>query len=271
MSQFTFFERRSNAVRSSRRSRRASIRCLRAALCCAALVLGPARALAHQVWLETHSSGVKLCFGEFADNQREASPGYLDKLAQPRAHRIGADGAQAELLGAKSADGIVFRGLPEPGQSVIAVDLAYPLIEGKDGDKPRRTAWTPAARYVTKLRAEPAKLTLDVLPTGKAGEFQVLYRGAPLANAELTLVASSGWSRPGRTDAGGKVTFALPWKGAYALLVRHKDATPGQRKSASGADEKYDVASYATTLTFATSSGLPSPPPPPAAPPNVMR
>jgi hypothetical protein len=66
------------------------------------------------------------------------------------------------------------------------------------------------------------------------------------------------------------VKFTLPWKGGYALLVRHKDPTKGSRKAADGKDEAYDVATFATTLTFVTSSGLPSPPPPPAAPANKM-
>jgi hypothetical protein len=72
----------------------------------------------------------------------------------------------------------------------------------------------------------------------------------------------------GTTDDKGKVSFRLPWKGNYALLVRHKDPTPGKRKTAQGTEEAYDAASFATTLTFATSSGLPSPPAPPPAPPN---
>ena len=102
------------------------------------------------------------------------------------------------------------------------------------------------------------------------GEFQVSYRGAPLPKAEVSLVAVSGWSLKGTTDEQGKVSFRLPWKGTYALLVRHKDPTPGSRKTEQGADEAFDAASFATTLTFVTSTGLPSPPAPPAAPANKM-
>jgi hypothetical protein len=91
-----------------------------------------------------------------------------------------------------------------------------------------------------------------------------------LPKAEVSLVAISVWSLSGTTDDQGKVSFRLPWKGTYALLVRHKDATAGKRKNAQGADEAYDASSFATTLTFVTGTGLPSPPPPPAAPPNKL-
>ncbi|HTV25475.1 MAG TPA: DUF4198 domain-containing protein [Polyangiaceae bacterium] len=224
-------------------------------------------AQAHQVWLEQDASGAKLYFGEFGDNLHEASPGYLDKLALISATVLSPKG-EKPVESKKDRDGVTITGRAGKGESVIAVDLAYPLLENKEGAKTVRTAWTPAARFVPELGAQQPKLVLDVVPTNASGEFQVVYRGAPLPKAEVSLVAVSGWSLSGTTDDKGKVSFRLPWKGTYALLVRHKDATPGKRKNAQGADEAYDAASFATTLTFATSSGLPSPPAPPAAPPN---
>lgn len=225
-------------------------------------------ASAHQVWLEQDAAQAKLYFGEFGDNLHEVSPGYLDKLASLSATVLSPKGERA-LESKKDRDGITIAGRASKGESVIAVDLAYPLLESKDGQKTVKTAWTPAARYVPELGPQAPKLVLDVVPTNASGEFQVVYRGAPLPKADVSLVAVSGWSLSGRTDEQGKVSFRLPWKGTYALLVRHKDSTPGKRKNAQGADEVYDAASFATTLTFATTSGLPSPPPPPAAPPNT--
>lgn len=227
------------------------------------------RALAHQVWLEVEKGEAKLYFGEFGDNQREVSPGYLDKVTRPTATLVSGKGEKV-LEPVRARDGVVFKTAVTLGDSIVAHDAAYPVMEGKDGDKPRRTVWTPAARYVTDLSARAAKLTLDIVPTGAPGEFQVVYRGKPLPKAELKLTAMSGWSLDARSDDQGKVKFDLPWRGTYALLVRHKDASAGSRKSAQGADEAYDASSYATTLTFALGSGLPSPPRPPVAPPNPM-
>jgi uncharacterized GH25 family protein len=235
--------------------------------CAVALVLGTGSASAHQTWLENEAAGPRFYFGEFGVNQREASPGYLDKLRRISATVVSAAG-ERELAATKGKDGYNFAGKVAAGESVIAADLAYPLIEGKSGTGPQRTAWTPAARYVTDFRAQTPKLTLDVVPTGETGEFQVVFRGAPLPNADVSLVAQSGWSLSGSTDAQGKVKFALPWKGLYALLVRHKEATAGTRKDAQGADEAYDAASFATTLTFVRNAGLQSPARPALAKPS---
>jgi uncharacterized GH25 family protein len=234
----------------------------------APLLALPGAAHAHQVWLEQDSAGARLYFGEFGENLREVSPGFLDKLTLLRATLLSPKGERA-VEGKKARDGVTLAGRAAAGESVIVADLAYPLLENKDGTKTLETAWTPAARYVPELGPQAPKLTLDVVPTNATGEFLVVYRGAPLPKAEVSLVAVSGWSLAGTTDDQGKVSFRLPWKGTYALLVRHKDPTPGKRQNAQGADEAYDAASFATTLTFRTSSGLASPPPPPAAAPNT--
>jgi uncharacterized GH25 family protein len=238
-------------------------------LACAPLLALSTVAHAHQVWLEQDAAGAKLYFGEFGDNLHEVSPGYLDKLTLVSATVLSPKGEKA-VESKKDRDGITVAGRAAKGDSVVAVDLAYPLMENKDGTKTVKTAWTPAARYVPELGPQAPKLVLDVVPTNATGEFLVVYRGAPLPKAQVNLVAVSGWSLSGATDDKGKVSFRLPWKGTYALLVRHKDPTPGKRKNAQGGDEAYDAASFATTLTFVTSTGLPSPPAPPAAPPNTL-
>jgi len=242
---------------------------VRALLACAPLLSLPSLAWAHQVWLEPEGSAAKLYFGEFGDNLHEASPGYLDKLTRISATLHSAKGEKV-VESKKDRDGIALAGRAAKGESLVALDAAYPLLENQEGGKTVKTAWTPAARYVPELAPREPKLVLDVVPSNDSGEFLVVYRGAPLAKAEVSLVAVSGWSLTGRTDDKGKVSFKLPWKGTYALLVRHKDATPGKRKTPQGTDEAFDAQSFATTLTFGTSSGLPSPPAPPPAPPNKM-
>lgn len=250
------------------RSHRLVVRALGSLSLYAALLGAPALAGAHQVWLEQDARSAKLYFGEFGDNLREASPGYLDKVTHVSASLVSRSGERA-LAAEKERDGVRLAGRAAPGESVVAEDQAYPLMENKEGSKTTRTAWTPAARYVADLSPRTPKLALDVVPTSSSGDFRVYYRGSPLAKAEVTLVAISGWSLAGTTDAEGKVRFRLPWKGSYALLVRHKDPTAGTRKGAKGEAEAFDGASFATTLTFATSEGLPSPPAPPSAPPNT--
>lgn len=225
-------------------------------------------AAAHQLWLEAEAPGAKLYFGEFTDQLREISPGYLDKLARPTATLLSPKG-EKKLPVAKQKNGFAISGQFADGDTLIVVDEAYPLLEAKEGDKVVHTAWMPAARYVTRLSAQAPKLALDVVPTGVSGEFQVLYKGKPLADAALTLSAVFGWSREETSDAAGKVHFSLPWKTSYGLLVRHKDGHAGSRSGAHGS-ENYDRASFGTTLTFLTNSGLAAPPLPPPAPPNSL-
>lgn len=226
-------------------------------------------AAAHQVWLEPTKDGARFYFGEFGDNLHEVSPGYLDKLSRPTATLLAASGEKA-LNVSKQRDAFAIAGRPGKGEAVIVVDAEYPVSESKEGEKAVRSVWTPAARLVGSLGAQAPRLTLDVVPTGSAGEFQVFFRGKPLPSAELTLTAVSGWSRKETSDSAGRVRFSLPWKGTYALLVRHREDAAGSRPGTRGA-ETFDRASFGTTLTFVTTEGLPSPPAPPAAPPNTPK
>lgn len=227
------------------------------------------RAVAHQIWLEPSKEGARLYFGEFGDNLHEVSPGYLDKLSRPTATLLGADG-EKQVTVTRQRDAFAIAGRPRKGEALVVVDAEYPASESKEGEKAIRSVWTPAARFAGSLAAQAPKLTLDVVPTGTAGEFQVFFRGKPLPSAELALTAVSGWSRKETSDGAGKVRFTLPWKGTYALLVRHREDAAGSRPGAKGA-ESFDRASFGTTLTFVTTEGLPSPPAPPAAAPNTPK
>ena len=59
--------------------------------------------------------------------------------------------------------------------------------------------------------------------------------------------------------------MSLPWRGTYVLEVRHNDNTAGTR-----GDDKYDVASFVTSLTLVQGEGLSALPAPPAPTPNKM-
>lgn len=232
-----------------------------------ALVGAAASAHAHHVWLEQDAFGSRLCFGEFGENVRESSPGLLDKFVQPAAKRLTAKGEQPVTL-AKGAEGFVLSARAEAGESLVAEETRYPVFQRKDGEKPVRTAWTPAARWIADFGARPPVLGLDVVPTGRNEngtiELLVTFKAQPLAKATVSILAASGWGQEHRTDEHGKLVVTAPWKGPYAVLVRHSDPTPGQRPTADGS-ESYDVASYATTLSFVQTDGLVGPPPPMAA------
>lgn len=221
------------------------------------LALTSASAQAHQVWIEQDAKSAKLYFGEFNMNLREESPGLLDKFSQPTATHFSAKDERA-LKVEKTAHAFVVDGRAGSGESIIVQETGYPIFERKSGEhRGARAFWTPAARYVTSLAAQSPNLTLDIVPTGKAGEFQLSFKGQPLPKAKISITALSGWGKETRTDERGIVSFTTPWKGLYMVHASHTDATPGERNG-----EKYDVASYGTTLTFVQPSGLPAVPAP---------
>jgi uncharacterized GH25 family protein len=217
---------------------------------------------AHQVWIEQDATSAKLYFGEFYENLHEVSPGYLDKITQPAATHLSASGAhEAKIMKKEGAFEIAARA--NPGESLIVQDAHYPVAERKEGEQVVRSAWTPAARWLGGFAAQAPRLALDIVPTGATGEFRVYFHDQPLPEAKVEVTAASGWGRELKAGKDGVFKLTLPWKGVYALLVRHTEAAAGERDG-----EKYTAASYATTTTFLLREGLTPPSPPPPAAPN---
>lgn len=235
---------------------------LRKALLGSLLLAAAAGAQAHQIWIEQDATGARLYLGEFADNLRERSPGMLDKFVQPTASLITAKGERPAALG-KQTNSFVIAARAIPGESLIAQELGYPAWERKQGDRIERHVWVPAARWVGDFAARTPQLSLDLVPTGQPGQFQVFYKGQPLPEAKVDVVAASGWSREVQADKNGLISVALPWKSAYVLEAKHTDKGGVER-----AGQKFDVGIYVTTLSFSLPQGLESPPPPPAATPT---
>ncbi|MFJ3058108.1 cobalt ABC transporter substrate-binding protein [Herbaspirillum sp. NPDC087042] len=219
-------------------------------------------ASAHQVWLQQDGKEAKLYFGEFGENLREASPGLLDKFVSPSAVLISAQGDRTLEL-SKGADAFRLAVKAGKGESIVAEDAHYPVFENKHANPVVRTAWTPAARLVTSDAAQEPRLTLDLLPTGKPGQFKVSYKNAPLPKAKVGLVTPSGWMKEAYSDAQGLVQFELPWQGTYVAEVHHTDKSAGERDG-----HAYDTASFVTTLSLVQSKGLKALPAAPAAKPN---
>lgn len=223
-------------------------------------------AQAHQIWIEeTEGQNAVVRFGEFGENLRETSPGLLDKFVKPTGTLITAKGEQKSAA-TRIANGFTLPFKAASGESIVAEDASYPLYTWKQKDKDVVNWFYPAARLITGFAAQQPKLVLDLVPTGDAGQFKLVFKGQPRAKAKVTLVTQSGWSREAHTDAQGLVKFDMPWKGVYVAEASVNDNSSGERPGASGA-EKYDAVSYVTTVTYISGSGLdPIPAGPPATP-----
>ncbi|MCE1192255.1 MAG: DUF4198 domain-containing protein [Acidovorax sp.] len=236
-----------------------SFTCVAALLASASLTAVTA-AQAHQVWLENAGGQARLHFGEFNENLRETSPGRLDQFQGVPALEQRTGAAAQRVEGQLSKDGFHYAVAGTPDTLFAAA--TYPLIDRSKRNLPA-LYWQPAARWVAGLaQAVAPTAPLDLVPTGKPGEFKVVYQGAPLPKAKVQLAAPSGWTREADAGDDGTVRFALPWKGQYVAEVKHSDKTPGEARG-----EKYGEASYVTTLSFVLADGMASPdlPAPPKA------
>lgn len=85
----------------------------------AALCLS-ATAQAHQVWIEQPAGKSAIIrFGEFAENLREASPGYLDTFVKLSARLVSPKG-ESPLTVAKVADGFTLSAKAARNESLLA-------------------------------------------------------------------------------------------------------------------------------------------------------
>lgn len=212
-------------------------------------------AQAHQIWIEQPDGQTAVVrFGEFGENLREASPGLLDKFGKPTATLISAKGEQTSDA-AKTATGFALPFKANAGDGIVAQDAVYPLYNWKQQGKDVTNWFYPAARLITDFAEQKPRLVLDLVPTGRDGEFKLFFKDQPKAKTKVTLVTESGWSKDAHTDDHGLVKFDMPWKGTYVAEVSLNDRSVGERAGTNGA-EKYDAVSYATTVTYVNANGL---------------
>lgn len=228
---------------------------MKLSLAAIALMGAVTAAQAHQIWIEQpDGQNAVVRFGEFGENLREASPGLLDKFGKPTGTLLSARGEQ-KADATKSADGFALPFKAAAGDGIVAEDASYPLYTWKQSDKEVRNWFFPAARLITGFAALEPKLALDLVPTGKEGEFKLTFKNQPKAKTKVTLVTQSGWAKEGHTDEQGLVRFEMPWKGTYVAEVSFNDRNAGERAGANG-PEKYDAVSYATALTYVKADGI---------------
>jgi len=227
-----------------------------------ALLLALSSAKAHQFWYEKTGDGLTFRYGELDQNLHEVSPGGLDRIARLETTWYRADGTGVlELV--KRADRL---DLPEgvrpgAGDSVVSVDLHYPMFDTARAGKSLRTYWIPATRWVGDFRAREPVLTLDIVPTGEVREggrheFMLTYLGEPLAGELVKISTPSGWSRLEATDIDGKFAALFPWRGDYSLNLYFIDEVEGVRRVEDKADEPYQLEGYNTTLSLHVDDGL---------------
>src|SRR5262245_4562254 len=147
-------------------------------------VLLGAPAGAHHIWILPDADGIPVVhFGEFAENLKEVSPGLLFRIEI--AARLVSSNGETPLETRRGADGISLSGNAGPAECILAEDARAPVRERKSGEQVIGSVYHPAARFVTDLGASQPVFTLDIVPTGSPGRFQLVFRGTPLAKAKV--------------------------------------------------------------------------------------
>jgi hypothetical protein len=200
---------------------------------------------AHYVWLERDGDGpARAYLGEWIDDIREKTGGMLDRIKAPRVFL----GASTEPLAVKRNENNLEFHIKGRGD-VRLVESSMPPREDKEKGGATKTIY-----YARAGRTETAaKLDLELAPTVPNGNTLVLmFLGAPLPKAEVTLVGPSKWQKPLVTDDKGQITLPTPWAGRYVLEVTHFD-----EKAGSSGNEKFNRTRHISSLSFVQQSGIP--------------
>jgi uncharacterized GH25 family protein len=237
---------------------------LKKSLVLAALALSATGAYAHQIWIEPAGKAYAMHFGEYDENLKETTPGLLDKMPAPAVLSLVGNDEKAVAV-RKEGDGFALDAKTLKDGSLVAEVRNYPTFERKTGEQVTRGKWVPAARHAVGHAAQAPKNILDMVPAGSPGKFKLYFRGQPLPKVKLTLVAPNGWQKPLQSDDQGEFEVATLWQGLYVIEVSHKENVAGEIDG-----DKYDSASFTSTLSFFKADG-PKTPRPEAAKPNQMK
>jgi len=226
-----------------------------------ALLFSAGAVQAHQFWYERAGDGLTFRYGELDQNLHEVSPGGIDRMAKLQTTWYTPAGEKKIDL-VKRADRLDLPAGVRPGaaDALVSVDLEYPMHDISRDGRTLHNFWVPATRWVGDFRKREPVLTLDIVPTGErdgdAVEFQVTYLGEPLAGEAVKVSVPSGWARTVISDADGRFSLALPWRGDYSVNLYFIDEVEGVRKLAGQPDEAYQSEGYNTTLSFHVAEGL---------------
>lgn len=183
---------------------------------------------AHSVWIEADARGAVLLYGEPELALKERSPGKLDGIEVTHAEARVAQGSKP--LAARREPAGVRLEAGSGGATLLATAQASPAgMQAMAGHPPTEAA--PAHLYYARHMAWPIRaneaapaLTLDIVPVpGQANTFTVFFKGEPLREGTLKVMAPSLWIQVHDIDAAGRVRIQTPWRGRYVLDVEHAE------------------------------------------------
>ncbi|MES2026449.1 MAG: DUF4198 domain-containing protein [Pseudomonadota bacterium] len=217
------------------------------ALACCASLLASGVAQAHYLWLESGNKGAALYYGEVDVQLREKSPGKLDRIGGVQAFVNTGDQVKPVDVN-RTANHLAIASGKSP--NVLALEESLGVA-----DLTKHNLGMAKSNYYARLGQPLASgatspLALDIKQGNTANTFILLYRGQPLKNAKLEVIAPNTWMQEHHTDAQGAVEINTPWRGQYVVHVLHIDRTAGEF-----AGKQYDNLRNHLTYTFVKAKG----------------
>jgi hypothetical protein len=215
---------------------------------------------AHYLWIEPSDTGANLYYGEAEALLKEKSPGKLDNISAPQGFVPDAANGKLKAVAVSRTAGYFSIASDKRAPVILATEESLAVRDlSQSGLGLAKSNYYARHGQPGASNGDPAPLALDIQGRGP-NALTVLYRGQPLKNARLEVIAPNTWVQEHKTDADGKVEINTPWRGQYVIHVLHVDQTAGEF-----AGKKYASLRNHFTYTFIKADG---PDPGPAMAPH---
>lgn len=236
-------------------------------LALAVWLLTAALAPAHFVWILPGDPDAKKTTVQvvFSDALKPDSPELLQKIVQTELFVRGGDGKTTPFKKYTEGKADAYRAdVPGEGARAVGAVCLYGVIERGQGGPFLLTyhaktyvGYNQAGRPEDTSVFHDAwdRLALDIVPVSKRPEVRVLWKGQPLADAEVVLLVP-GVDKPveRKTDAKGIVTLEQPKAGGlYGIRARHVEKKEGEHDG-----KKYKEARHYATFVVRFGDDKPS-------------
>lgn len=217
-------------------------------------------AYAHYLWIELGDTGAKLYYGEADALLKEKSPGKLDNIKAPQAFVPDATSGKPKAVTVNRVAEHFTIGSNKDVPAILAMEESLEVRDlSKNALGVAKSNYYARHGQLGNNNGNVTPLALDVQGTSP-NALTVLYRGQPLKDAKLEVIAPNTWVQEHKTNAQGMVDINTPWRGQYVVHILHADNTPGEF-----AGKKYDTLRNHFTYTFVKAEGAD---PGPAMPPK---
>ncbi|WP_051321561.1 DUF4198 domain-containing protein [Chrysiogenes arsenatis] len=191
-------------------------------------------AQAHYLWLERENQTLRFYFGEWHKDLFETTGGRLDNfqadVVVPEGVTTGSERkADHVAISLKKAGDVGIVEAMAPRKSRLSDEVTRSILLGRAG------------------RSEAsALLPLDLVPAQPhSSQFTLVFDGAPVPNAKITVYTPAKEEFELATDGAGGITIDTSKAGQYLVLASHFDETGGELDGV-----RYDKTRYALTLSF---------------------